>query len=106
MVLKTRIKLSQSKKAHTQYISIPSAVVQDSQYPFRDGGMLSLTIEPNEEMIILSREDIRVISLDNLPMEGTIVKTGPNSYIIKTANTEEDFRDLKAVFFVRQRGES
>ena len=105
MVLRTKIKLSQSKKAHTQYISIPSAVVQDSQYPFKGGEMLSLVIDPNEGWIILSREDINLVSVDNLPTEGTIIRTGPNNYTIKTGNTEEDQKDLKAVFFVRQTSE-
>ena len=56
MVLKTKIKISQSKKAWTQYITIPSAVVQDSQYPFTASDELHLEIEPSQGVLIISKE--------------------------------------------------
>ncbi|MHA1692224.1 MAG: hypothetical protein ACTSU7_11400 [Candidatus Heimdallarchaeaceae archaeon] len=54
-MLKTQIKLTQSKKASTQYISIPAAVVQDSQYPFEDTDELYLEIEPKTGTMILTK---------------------------------------------------
>jgi len=55
MVLKTKIRVSQSKKAWTQYVTIPSAVVQDSQYPFKADEELNLEIEPTLGIMIISR---------------------------------------------------
>ena len=57
MVLKTKIKISQSKKAWTQYITVPSAVVQDSQYPFKASDELHLEIEPNFGIMIISKKN-------------------------------------------------
>jgi len=58
MVLKTKVRLSQSKKAWTQYVTIPSAVVQDSQYPFKDDDVdVYLEVEPATGLIIISKED-------------------------------------------------
>ena len=54
-MLKTKIKLSQSKKAWTQYVTIPAAMVQDSQYPFKDGDELFFQIEPTTGTMILSK---------------------------------------------------
>ena len=57
MVLKTKIRVSQSKKAWTQYVTIPSAVVQDSQYPFKADEELNLEIEPTLGIMIISQGD-------------------------------------------------
>jgi len=57
MVLKTKIKISQSKKAWTQYVTIPSAVVQDSQYPFKADEELHLEVEPILGIMIISRDE-------------------------------------------------
>lgn len=56
MVLKTKIKLSQSKKAWTQYVTIPSALVQDSQYPFKGNDELYLEVEPTIGIMIISED--------------------------------------------------
>ena len=53
----TKIRISQSKKAWTQYVTIPSAVVQDSQYPFKANDELFLEIEPTLGIMIISRGD-------------------------------------------------
>lgn len=57
MVLETKIKVSQSKKAWTQYITIPAMVVADSQYPFKPNDELHLKIEPRLGIMVISRED-------------------------------------------------
>ena len=66
MVLKTKVKLFQSKKAWTQYMTIPSAVVQDSQYPFEADIDLYLQIEPKTGIMIISKEQkpIEVTKID------------------------------------------
>ena len=52
--------ITQSKTAHTQYVTIPASIVQDSQYPFRDGGKVKVTVEPDYEVIIISREGVHL----------------------------------------------
>jgi hypothetical protein len=71
MVLKTKIKISQSKKAWTQYITVPSAVVQDSQYPFKANDEIYLEIEPMMGIMMLSKKD-RPIEATS---EGVLIKT-------------------------------
>jgi len=46
MVLETETKIVQSKDAHTQYLVIPSVMVQDSQYPFKEGEKVRIIIDP------------------------------------------------------------
>jgi hypothetical protein len=72
MVLKTRIRLSQSKKAWTQYVTIPSAVVQDSQYPFKGDEELTLEVEPSTRVIVISCRDRPL----KVTKEGLLVKDG------------------------------
>ena len=55
MALQSKIKIKQSKNAHTQYLIIPSAVVQDSQYPFKNDEEVEILVEPNERMLIVKQ---------------------------------------------------
>ena len=55
MVLKTKVKVKQSKNAYTQYLIVPSAVVQDSQYPFQKDEEVEITVIPNEKKIIVKQ---------------------------------------------------
>jgi len=73
-MLKTRIKIAQSKKAWTQYITIPAAMVQDSQYPFKDGDELFLEIEPATGTMILSKTERKV----NLTPKGIQIDVEPD----------------------------
>ena len=73
MVLKTKIKLSQSKKAWTQYVTIPSAVVQDSQYPFEGNDELYLKVEPVTGIIVISKQDKPV----KITSEGVFIANNP-----------------------------
>lgn len=44
MVLKTDTKIIQSQNSSTQYITIPAAVVKDSQYPFSANQVVEIRI--------------------------------------------------------------
>lgn len=75
MVLKAKIKLSQSKKAWTQYVTIPSAVVQDSQYPFEGSDELYLEVEPETGIMVILKED-RPITITS---EGVLIAYNPKT---------------------------
>lgn len=53
MALQSRVRIKQNKNAHTQYLIIPSAIVQDSQYLFKKDEEVEITVEPNEKRIIV-----------------------------------------------------
>jgi len=55
MVLEEETKLVKSPNAYTQYLIIPSAVVRDSQYPFKDGGKVKIRVDVQKEMLIVMR---------------------------------------------------
>ena len=52
MVLKSRTKITGSKTSYTQYVSIPSAIVRDSQYPFKEGEEVEIHVEPSGRIVI------------------------------------------------------
>jgi len=63
MVLQAEITIVQSKNAHTQYLAIPSVMVQDSHYPFKDGEKVRIVIDPYRKLMIirsLENPEIRV----------------------------------------------
>jgi len=53
MVLEAEAKIFQSSKARTQYIMIPAAIVGDSQYPFKSGERVRITVDPYRKMMII-----------------------------------------------------
>jgi hypothetical protein len=53
MALRDWVRIKQSKNAHTQYLIIPSAIVRDSQYPFKKEEEVEITVEPSERKIIV-----------------------------------------------------
>ena len=53
MTLKAEVRVVQNKDAKTQYVAIPSAVVQDSLYPFHKNDILDLKIDPETQTITL-----------------------------------------------------
>jgi len=79
--------ITQSKTAHTQYITIPATIVNDSQYPFRECGKVMVTVEPDYEIIIISREGVQL-------------KDTQNGLLIKSS-----FRDLSGKLEVRHPSE-
>lgn len=56
MVLKGKAKIIQSPHAKTQYITIPSALTRDSQYPFKNGDEVEITVDPPHKMITITSE--------------------------------------------------
>lgn len=57
MVLKRKVKIKQSKNAHTQYLVIPSSIVQDSQYPFKADEEVKITVDSKKKRIIVERSE-------------------------------------------------
>lgn len=53
MALKHKTKIKQSKNAHTQYLVIPSSLVRDSQYPFRENEEVEIVVDPKEKKVII-----------------------------------------------------
>jgi hypothetical protein len=73
MVLQAEIKIVQSKNAHTQYLAIPSVMVQDSHYPFKVGEKVRITVDPYRKLMImrsLEKPEIRV-SIEGIYMSDT-----------------------------------
>jgi len=71
MVLKEETKIVQSRNAYTQYLIIPSAMVRDSQYPFKDGGHVKIITDPIHRVIIIA------------PSEGVSIDVSPEGIFIK-----------------------
>ena len=57
MVLEEETKLIKNPNAHTQYLIIPSAVVRDSQYPFKNGGKVRIKVDPERKLLIIMRPE-------------------------------------------------
>lgn len=76
MVKEFETKIVQSKKAHTQYLVIPSVMVQDSQYPFKEGEKIRIVIDPYRKMMIVS------------PAEEPQIKVSPDGFVIKGKRIE------------------
>jgi hypothetical protein len=55
--LTAKVRVVQNPDAKTQYIAIPSKVVQDSLYPFQKNEELLLKIDPKQETAFLRRWD-------------------------------------------------
>jgi hypothetical protein len=53
VALKAQVRVVQNKDAKTQYIAIPSVVVQDAAYPFQADDILELEIRPTEKSATL-----------------------------------------------------
>jgi len=71
MVLREETKIVQSRNAYTQYLIIPSAVVRDSQYPFKDGGNVRIIVDPTHRVMIIA------------PTEGVSIDLSPEGISIK-----------------------
>jgi hypothetical protein len=55
MTLECRIKIKQNRDAHTQYLIIPSSMVQDSQYPFKANEEVEVIVDATKETIVVER---------------------------------------------------
>jgi len=71
MVLEDETKIVQSKNAHTQYLVIPSALVQDSQYPFKNGDTVKITVDPKHQALIITPVKEKQIKISS---EGALTK--------------------------------
>ena len=56
MVLKGRTRITRSKTSYTQYVTIPAAIVKDSQYPFKAGEEVYIEVDPRGVIIIRKKE--------------------------------------------------
>ena len=57
MVLVAEATIVQSKGAHTQYLVIPSVMVQDSQYPFKAGDKVKIVIDTHQKILTIKPTD-------------------------------------------------
>ena len=55
MTLKVKSVIKQNKNSHTQYLTIPSLLAQDSQYPFKPDEEVEIVVEPKEKRLIVRR---------------------------------------------------
>jgi hypothetical protein len=55
MVLKEKSRIIQSVKSYTQYVTIPSAIVRDSQYPFKKDDIIEIEVDPSRQIIIIRK---------------------------------------------------
>lgn len=53
MALKHKTKIKQSKNAYTQYLVIPSSLVRDSQYPFKEDEKVEIIVDPKERKLVI-----------------------------------------------------
>jgi hypothetical protein len=71
VVLEKETKIFQSKNARTQYIIVPADVAGDSQYPFKAGERVRITIDPYHRLLIIRPIDGPEIEISH---EGISVK--------------------------------
>ncbi|RLG16490.1 hypothetical protein DRN63_04140 [Nanoarchaeota archaeon] len=71
MVLEDEAKIFQSRKARTQYVMTPAVIVGDSQYPFKSGERVRITIDPYRKIMIITFIEEPYIKISR---EGIIVK--------------------------------
>jgi hypothetical protein len=55
MVLKEKSRIIQSVKSYTQYVTIPSAIVRDSQYPFKKNDIIEIEVDPSKKIMIIRK---------------------------------------------------
>lgn len=72
MVLEAETKIFQSSKARTQYVMIPAAIVGDSQYPFKSGERVRITVDPYRKMMIITsiEEPYIKVSREGITIKG------------------------------------
>lgn len=57
MSLKGTGKIVQSGHARTQYVAIPADIVSDSQYPFKSGDQVSISLDIKKRQLIVTSEE-------------------------------------------------
>jgi len=78
MVLEKETKIIQSRNARTQYIVIPADMVADSQYPFKAGERVRITVDPYRRMIIIrsTEEPYIEVSREGIYIKGKKIEVG------------------------------
>ena len=57
MVLKSKTRITKSKNSYTQYITIPSWIARDSQYPFKGGEEVEIYVDPTTKKIEIRKKE-------------------------------------------------
>lgn len=56
MVLKGKSRITKSKNSYTQYITIPSWIARDSQYPFKGNEEVEIQVDPDGRIEIRKKK--------------------------------------------------
>ena len=56
MVLKGKTRITRSKNSYTQYITIPSWIARDSQYPFKGDEEVEIYVDPITQKIEIRKK--------------------------------------------------
>ena len=56
MVLKGKTRITKSKNSYTQYVTIPSWIARDSQYPFKGGEEVEIYVDPITQKIEIRKK--------------------------------------------------
>lgn len=56
MVLKGKTTVKRSANSYTQYITIPSVMARDSQYPFKDDEEVEIYVDPAAKKIEIRKK--------------------------------------------------
>lgn len=57
MVLKGKTRITSSKNSYTQYVTIPSWIARDSQYPFKGNEEVEIQVDPDGIILIKKKGD-------------------------------------------------
>ena len=58
MVLKGKTRITKSKNSYTQYVTIPSWIARDSQYPFKGGEEVEIYVDPTGRIEIRKKKEV------------------------------------------------
>jgi hypothetical protein len=58
VVLKGETRITRSKTSYTQYVTIPSWIVRDSQYPFKEGEEVEIHVDPVGRIEIRKKKEV------------------------------------------------
>ena len=64
-MLRAKVKMVQSPNARTQYITVPAAMVTDSQYPFKTGESVEIILNPSEKKLEIHSVKAKKLELVN-----------------------------------------
>ena len=82
MVSRVVTTLKKSPNSHTQYLVIPAAMAQDSQYPFAEGQQLEIVIDPMRHELKVRRLSGKESNLESSKV-GQVAKRGQNAMQVR-----------------------